>query len=547
MTEHFDDILRSRLNNYDSQVPADIFNDIRSRMDAEDQSFDAAVNQHLNNYASPVAAGLFDEVNSRMDALDIEFDSGIESKIYAYESDVPEDMWQRIIAEKRKRRPVAWWWAAALLALVLGGSSVYYFANKQPYKSLPFGNHETGVPVQKGNEGLPGNTNSNSALALQPGVNANVSAATNDGNSKKEITPTNPAESHSILDPYTASKKSTIINGSGKITRGLFEKKIGQPDANENDNDKDLAPQSTTTETNTINDEDYSSLSDERQLSFRQLIRSTLNKLAPLQLLDAKLRNPILPCPINGDEPRNDWYVDLYASPMMSFKNVTDKEMGKNIRTGMDSTLHKQVSFNAGVSLVKNIGENFLLKAGAQYNQVNELFKNTRINEIKLITTVTIRTVILSPGDTIYIRDTSVIQQIGTITKQTQNHYQSWDIPLILGYEFGGKDLRLNANVGVIANIRSSYKGDMLDTAQQVVNIANYKNTGVYKTNIGLGIYAGLGILKSIGNNTDLLIEPHARINLGNMTTDAAWFKQKNIVAGLSVGIRYKINGIRQR
>lgn len=542
MREHYDDMMRNRLNNHESEVPPGMFDDIRNKLDAIDQSFDAAVNGQLTNYASAVPANMFDGISSRMDDADNAFDAALGSRINPYESSIPADMWQRIMKEKDRRRPVAWWWAAALLFLSVGGGGFFYYQQQQS-KPVTAAVGKTSTPVSK------------NAINKKDHINQNPGAAdgekTTDRNSIKNSSDgSNQSGFNAGSSPVSGNDFTTVNHGGffspqtkNKIKNNR-QKNGGGFAGGETD---DLHLQNgTSANTNRIDGSDLMT-NAEKQLALRQLIRSSFNKLLPLQLLQANLKTPIIPCPLNGDEPRSDWYVDVYVSPMTVFKTVTDKVAGKNIRTGMDSTLHKQVSFNAGINLVKNIGENFLLKTGLQYNQVNEVFRNTRVNEIKLITTVTIRTIILAPGDTIYIRDTSVTQQIGTVTRQTQNRYKSWDIPLIMGYEFGGKDLRLNANVGVIANIRSSYKGEMLDTIQQTINIADYKATGVYKTNIGLGIYAGLGIVKAIGDKTDLLIEPYARFNLTNMTTDAAWFKQKNIVAGLSVGLRYKLNGRRQR
>ncbi len=539
MTEHYDDMMRNRLNSHESPVPQDMFDNISGRLSAMDQSFDAAVNNHVANYVSPVPSGLFDGINDRMEAFDTEFDTAINTRLNNLESPVPSDMWQRIMNEKEKRRPVFWWWAAALLLVSLGLGGGYYLNQRN-----------TIVGNTNSKETKAAVTSENSRIGNVSGTQPNISVEDEAAKVPSQKSSLNP-ESNVSENNIEASEGNTNT-GKGFIssfTKNNREKKYKKNGDNypANNDGSDFLTESGMSFNSSSQDENTFAGNEEQQLAFRQMIRSSFNKLLPIQLLQANLKTPVLPCPINGDEPRNDWYADIYASPMMAFKNVTDKVAGKNIRTGMDSTLHKQVSFNAGINLVKNIGENFLVKTGVQYNQVNEVFRNTRVNEIKLITTVTIRSVIIAPGDTIYIRDTSVIQQIGTVTKQTQNRYKSWDIPLIIGYEFGGKDLRLNANVGLIANINSRYTGNMLDTAQQTINIADYKTTGVYNTKVGLGLYAGLAVVKAIGEKTDLLIEPHARFNLTNTTTDAAWFKQKNIVAGISIGVRYKLNGKRQR
>jgi hypothetical protein len=539
MTEHYDDMMRNRLNSHESPVPQDMFDNISGRLSAIDQSFDAAVNNHVANYASPVPEGMFDGIYDRMEAFDTQFDAAINNRLTNFESSVPADMWQRIMNEKEKRRPVFWWWAAALLLVSLGLGGGYYL-NQQNTIAGNSKTDETKATV----------TSENSKVDNVSGTQPNNNGVEDEAATVPSQKPFNNHEETTSGNNLDASDGNTGKGFISSFTKNYKENKYKKNSDKylANKNEDDFLTENGMVINGSSQYENSFLPNEDQQLALRQMIRSSFNKLLPIQLLQANLKTPVLPCPINGDEPRNDWYADVYASPMMVFKNVTDKIPGKNISTGMDSTLHKQVSFNAGINLVKNIGEHFLVKAGVQYNQVNEVFRNTRVNEIKLITTVTIRTVILAPGDTIYIRDTSVIQQIGTVTKQTQNLYKSWDIPLIVGYEFGGKDLRLNANVGLIANISSSYKGDMLlDTAQQIINIADYKTTGVYKTKVGLGLYAGLAVVKAIGDRTDLLIEPHARWNLNNTTTDAAWFKQKNIVAGISIGVRYKLNGKRQR
>ncbi len=542
MTEHFDDMMRHKLNSHESPVPQDMFDNISSRLNAMDQSFDAAVNNNMANYASAVPAGMFADIHNRMEAFDTTFDTAISSRLNNFNSPVPADIWQRIMNEKEKRRRVFWWWAAALLLTTMGVGNIYYAnqpnANNTLASNIKAKQNKTTTTTAAESPNPKKVTN----LGLIKVLDAATPAKTP---TQKSLTNTGIITTDYKTNGYSVLGGGFVSSFRKNIFKNQYKTNSDLPQGN--NNDAAFLPENEITLNSTLPIDNGIAVNEDQQLTFRQLIRTSFNKLLPLQLLQANVKTPIIPCPINGDEPRNDWYMDVYASPMMVFKNVANKVAGKNIRTGMDSTLHKQVSFNAGMNLVKNIGEHFIVKAGVQYNQVNEAFRNNRLNEIKLITTITIRTVIIAPGDTISIRDTSVIQQIGTVTRQTQNRYKSWDIPLIIGYKFGGKDLKLNANMGVIANISSSYKGDMLDTTQQTINIPDYKTTGVYKTKVGLGLYTGLSVVKAIGERTDVLIEPHAIFNLTNTTTDAAWFKQKNIVAGISLGVRYKLNGKRQR
>ena len=537
MTDHFDDMMKNRLNDFSSEVPRDMFDQVRKRLEHSDELFDNEISKKMQGYQAPV----------------------------------PANMWDRIQKAKDRRRPVAWWWAAAVLLFIGAGSIVYIKNQKHRQTNVP-GQHTERPSGVTNTTSLPTETENEKIAGTEHAVNTiehpAAAADSSDTTATKYVSPESSFDTHGPTKADNAdlnhaknaghdypgkvvslprSRKSSVSMtiAAGSVRKAASGEPARAVTTGEDGEDMD--------ESGTLTGSSFNILerktAGDRLISLKQLIRLSLktNKLSPSQLLHAELKTPILPCPTTGDKMRNDWYIDLYASPVVIFKNLSGGGLGKNTVTGMDSTLHKQVSFNAGVNLVKSIGEHFLLKAGIQYNQVNEVFRNTRINEIKLITTVTIRTVILSPGDTVYIRDTSVIRQVGTISKQTQNHYKSWDIPLTLGYEFGGSDLRLNANLGLIANVHSSYRGELPDSLQQTVNIANHRSTGVYKTNIGLGLYAGMAILKGIGTNMDLIIEPHARFNLGNMTNDPTWFRQKNILAGVSIGVRYKLKSSRQR
>jgi hypothetical protein len=280
-------------------------------------------------------------------------------------------------------------------------------------------------------------------------------------------------------------------------------------------------------------------------LQFLYAIRNA-QKLKPGQLEKAGNYTPTIPCPA-FDGSDKSWYVELYSSALLLQKKINDNFGTKNAKQSFDSTLHQQVSFNVGVQVVKSLDGNLLLKTGLQYNRINEAFRLSRINERRLVTTISVRMVVLRPGDTIYIRDTSVTERFGSIQVGRQNSYTQWDVPIILGYRFASSALEINANAGFILNIRSSYRGLVLDTAQQVKDINDVGGKALFRRNVGLSFYAGLSLLKPISSRINLLVEPHARFGISNTAAESAWFRQKNNLYGVSVGLRYQLSGGRQR
>lgn len=247
-------------------------------------------------------------------------------------------------------------------------------------------------------------------------------------------------------------------------------------------------------------------------------------------------------CPPNGRSGRNDWYMEVYGSPDFAFKSVKGISNAGYI-SKKDSSETPQLSYTAGFRLSKSIGENLLIKTGLQYSQINERFDLRTENERRITTVITIRTIIGQSGADSTVRDTTSVEQIGYRVQRTYNRYRSIDIPLLLSYEFGNEKLKFAVNAGAIINLRSWYSGNTLNDSMAVVSIDS-KSSGLYKQNIGIGLYAGLSIMKPVSSRFDVFLEPHFRYNFSNMSK-AAGYSQRFNAAGVSFGIRYKLN--RQR
>ena len=157
-----------------------------------------------------------------------------------------------------------------------------------------------------------------------------------------------------------------------------------------------------------------------------------------------------------------------------------------------------------------------LLKAGPQYSQVNQKYVYRTENEVKTTTVVTVRTIIRAPGDTVIVHDTSTVQQIGFKNNTVYNHFKSFDIPVTIGYQFGNEDLKFGINAGLVFNVSSWYQGVILDSSLATVTL-NKTGNGVYKTNIGMGLYAGFSAVKQLGEDLHIFLEPYFRYNLSNI------------------------------
>lgn len=236
-----------------------------------------------------------------------------------------------------------------------------------------------------------------------------------------------------------------------------------------------------------------------------------------------------------------DWFVEVYAAPELAFKSIENISATPQYLQRKDSSESMRLGYSAGIRLIKPITDNFLVKAGVQYTQINEKFTYRTENEVRTTTVISVRTIIRGPGDTLRIADTSTVQQTGFKNNTIRNRYRSFDIPVTLGYQFGNDNLQFGVNAGVIFNISSWYQGVILDSSMSAVPISKGSNS-IYKNNIGLGLYGGFSVLKRLGEDTQIFFEPYFRYNLSGITNEQSSFKQRFSLGGLSIGLRYNLN-----
>ena len=481
---------------------------------------------------------------------DNSFDKFIKDKLGDYPSPVPDGLWERIKQEKDKKPVAISWWKnyryftfVGIAAILLG--TTFFFNNDDAVQSAI--TKDTQHPSASNNTQ---SKNSTSSL-VQPGTTNETTKPSTAANSENTTSKTL-AESRSTSSPSAPVKSltrpSTLDDDSGPLTRALTSKWASQREASKRNNyqsgfnTKNIITQSPTT--GSYNDHESKPVfiaTAEMDRSINQQFGSELIKgLKEFKLFG--LDN----CPSARGPIRNDIYIELYGSPDYARKTINNAvATDAAFLQRKDSTESMRLSYTAGFRLTKAIGENLLLKAGLQYSQINEKFSYRNENERRLTTVITIRTVVRPAGDTI-VRDTSTVEQIGYRVKTTYNRYRSIDLPLLIGYEWGNDNFKAAVSGGVILNIYSWQRGESLDTSYLPVAF-NKGNGQTFKRNVGVGLYAGFSLLKKTGDRTELFMEPYFRYNISNMTNNKSMFNQKFQVAGINIGVRYKLNGARQQ
>ncbi len=567
----FDEFVGGKLFENTAPVSAGLWDRIT------DGQFDNFIGGKLFEHTAPVPAGLWDKVT------DGQFDGFIAGKLYDQAAPVPEGLWDKVNPKKDDERRPAFilfrYPAAALLilALLLGGSlGGYLFIQNGKGTDHEITVHS--VSTNANNNDGKGNTDastSNPDHADAGVVNGNKDGQSSTDHSLVNGQPTGSNENKELKDEKHLNSESANHNGnSGNDAGGLLNATVTSTakktkaslnssnkqwiknglelnPRNENANPSSKNNNEQTTDRTEVTDNSFEFIepyhsnvltgvpvptAPGRDYSMFDLSGKSLSSANHTY----QFRNIII-CPADKKNHNTDWFLEAYASPDVVSKKVTANTASQQYLLTKDSSESMQISYTAGLRLVKPLNDNILLKLGAQYSQINQKYVYRTENEVKTTTVVTVRTIIRAPGDTVIVHDTSTVQTIGFKNNTVYNRFRSFDIPVTIGYQFGDDDLKFGINAGVVFNISSWYQGVILDSSLATVPL-NKTGNGVYKTNLGMGLYAGVSVAKKLGEDLHIFFEPYFRYNLSNMTNTGAAYNQKFSLGGLSVGLRLNLN-----
>lgn len=547
----FDQFIGSKLRDAEAPVPDGAWDKIT------DAQFDHFIGDKLSGHTAPVADGLWDKIT------DGQFDHFVSDKLRDHASPVPEGLWEKLRPEEDNDRFGFIWFrypAAAILILAMataGAVGAYFYFNHSANntKNSQAINQQTPSATNK----LQDEKNAESTPLAGQAANSTTNKSSDQGsttplqtnnssNTANTVTAENPIPAASSANPLKKAGKTTDLtpvntNGNNQLANADYP--IFPPAAEQKNNHNTVA----SADQNNLTADAFDNYSHKQlypgsTIATERNLYSANQQLAGLQLSNAnhtsKFRNIII-CPSDKRGINPDWYLETYLSPDLAFKSVSNISATPQYLARKDSSETMRIGYSAGIRLVKPITDNFLVKAGLQYSQVNERYVYRTENEVKTTTVVTERTIIRAPGDTVIVKDTSVLQTIGFRNNTVNNHYRSIDIPVTLGYEFGDEDLRFGVNAGVVVNLSSWYQGAILDSSLGTVNLDKGGNM-VYKSNIGLGLIGGISVVKRLSDDMHVFFEPYFRYNLSNMTTSQASFNQRLSIGGLSVGLRFNLN-----
>ena len=238
-----------------------------------------------------------------------------------------------------------------------------------------------------------------------------------------------------------------------------------------------------------------------------------------------------------GGAFKYDFYVDVIGSLEMVSRSLTSKNSEYDYyaenRENSESTMF---AFSSGVRLSFVTEKGVALRTGLIYSQILERFTYTNVR-----TQVTETQEIYDLQGNVIGYDTTFTS--GTKEGEIYNRYRSVDVPLILGKEFYGNRFNFNINGGVYFNIWSKQKGQLLAASSTNLvpirfNSKDPTAVKVFHDRLGISLYTSIGVNYKLSDHFQLLIEPNLRYQFHSITVDDYPLSQKYMNIGLMTGLR---------
>lgn len=234
-----------------------------------------------------------------------------------------------------------------------------------------------------------------------------------------------------------------------------------------------------------------------------------------------------IPCPTAPNPAANRAHVEVHGGPDYIVRQFSDTNT--NYAMMRKQSTEFRYAYSAGIRYGRVFNNGLLLKTGLNYSLVTEKFDFIQGNIINVIYVTD------AAGDTI-----GSYQTISARHKITYNKYRTIDVPLLVGYEKAKGRWNFSFNGGLVINLYSWSKGEVLDRSLQPISINSGETPNPYqlKTNIGMGVQAGAGVFYGIVSGCSLFAEPYFRYNFSSMTQSEILLKQRFHTAGIRFGMR---------
>jgi len=477
-----------------------------------------------------------------------QFDAFIKDKLGELNTSVPDRVWNAIQEKEDKKRRAGFWWRIRIAVFLILGIAIStityrsYFVESNDSKTVKKEDDKfetIASKVGQNSKVISGIENDKIENEIQT-TSKSIESPSNKINNgfNKSVSIANGSDpANAEFESATDEEKEIENSGKRKIlisSRKKSKIKSGKADVMEDgemseQNDNEIIPEKSIVKN--VDD-------NEESLSYGPADIVGLHKkkktVLPTTLHDIKkysFKKDPIPCP-GTDLKSKKSSLEIYAGTDFVLRKFSDTPNSQYLLKRKETQTVKS-AFQFGLRYNKPIGAGFSINAGLQYNQINEQFRHTQGNIINYTYVVD------ASGDTV-----QTIQTISTRYKQITNRYRMIEVPLMLGYEKKYDRFSFRVNAGVMFNLSSWYKGEVLDHQLAPVSISSSEPSNQYHFNHSLGLsYVGaLGIYYAIRGNQQFFIEPHYQYRTKNTSREQLSLKQKDNLWGIRAGIKIRLN-----
>ncbi len=482
------------------------------------------------------------------------FDDFVKQQMLHIDGEVSDDVWNKISAKKENKKRFGFWFfnssnrnfmlvGIVALSIVLGYS---IFSNS-------ISNHNSSSKENNSNNDIVVSNiqSQNKTQKIESTNSKNINTETknigtvennhsefNANTENNNDTKSNSFSKSSRSNPNITSKKpkaSTLLRSN----QNLKDDEVALTKNNE-PNSKNNKFKSNAQKKVNIQNAEIDEILDDADVQLKNKFDFEVANLKKSNLIALKLNaKPFprltIPCP-DFNNKENSSYLDIYSSVDFINRQFSDSANSIYLKN-RDEVTTSQLSFSAGLRYIKEFGSHFNFSAGLNYSQINEQFKFSKGNIIQIIYVTN------ASGDTVDIYQTE-----STRYKTTYNKYRTIDLPITFGYGWQKNNWDFIVNSGVVMNIISFYKGDILNSDLQPIamNASALSKAYQLKTNIGLGFIGSMSIVRQLNNKFSLFTEPFFRYNFSLMNKETSHFKQRFTTTGLRLGIRINLKNKNQ-
>lgn len=492
-------------------------------------------------------------------------------KLRHHEMDSPQHLWDNIqssinIEDKKKNNGYLFWYSASILLLALSGfflyqnfsssatnseasnnnlidkeealNSTYLTDNDSPTSDLNKSNIEPQEEIEKAKNAAQVSDNQNiinnnqikettqNKLISKEKININTAENTNTYTPAKIINTSSSSNYNSSSDLNISIKaaENTNVNNAQAFTEKLVIDKSNNTSNNNSSVSAYASSKQGKAEMAILREEDsHSSLFGYRNL------RNLENKFKN-RSIDGMVN--MEGCKVNIDRSGR-WFIEASFSPDLAFRSMNAVTADQDYIQQRELSEKFVNAFTLSTRVSYKMYNDFVVRAGLSYSQINERYDKKVGNQEKLV-------IIEKEVNGKIVKDTTITY--GTLVKQYYNRHKFIDIPLMIGYEWDKKNYTLSANVGTNINVRYNSSGNMMFPDLVDRSFTNSSNShGAYRDNVGVSLLASFGLHYNIKRDLQFVIEPKMQFFLNPVTAQGFGVEQKYLNVGLNLGLKQRL------